>query len=73
MSLGSKLLTLLHKMTDMLDDKRMTAHPSKSDVRPFCYIAQFVYLIFIDYADTKHKNNLQLRLQVRLRCFILGA
>ena len=54
-SLGSKLLTLLHKMTDMLDDKRMTAHPSKSDVRPFRYIVQFAHLIFVDYADTKHE------------------
>ena len=70
-SLGSKLLTLLHKMTDMLDDKRMTAHPSKSDVRPFRYIVQFAHLIFVDYADTKHENKLQHRLQVGLRCFIL--
>ena len=72
-SLGSKLLTLLHKMTDMLDDKRMTAHPSKSDVRPFCYIAQFAHLIFVDYADAKHENKLQHRLQRHLRCFILGT
>ena len=65
-SLGSKLLTLLHKMTDMLDDKRMTAHPSKSDVRPFRYIVQFVHLIFVDYANTKHENKLQHRLQRHL-------
>ena len=70
-SLGSKLLTLLHKMTDMLDDKRMTAHQNKSDVRSFHHIVQFVHLIFVDYADTKHENNLQHRLQVGLRCFIL--
>lgn len=70
-SLGSKLLTLLHKMTDMLDDKRMTAHQNKSDVRSFCYIAQFTHLIFVDCANAKRENNLQLRLQERLRCFIL--
>ena len=70
-SLGSKLLTLLHKMTDMLDDKRMTAHQNKSDVRSFCYIAQFTHLIFINCANTKRENTLQLRLQERLRCFIL--
>ena len=70
-SLGSKLLTLLHKMTDMLDDKRMTAHQNKSDVRSFCYIAQFTHLIFVDCANTKRENTLQLRLQERLRCFIL--
>ena len=70
-SLGSKLLTLLHKMTDMLDDKRMTAHQNKSDVRSFCYIAQFTHLIFVNCANTKRENNLQLRLQERLRCFIL--
>ena len=58
-------------MTDMLDDKRMTAHQNKSDVRSFCYIAQFANLIFVNYADTKHENKLQLRLQVGLRCFIL--
>ena len=33
--LGSKLLTLLHKMTDMLDAKRIAAHQNKSDVRLF--------------------------------------
>ena len=72
-SLGSKLLTLLHKMTDLLDDKCMTAHPSKSDVRSFRYIVQFAHLIFVDYADTKHENKLQHRLQRHLRCFILGT
>jgi len=72
-SLGSKLLTLLHKMTDMLDDKRMTAYPSKSDVRSFRYIVQFAHLIFVDYADTKHENKLQHRLQRHLRCLILEA
>ena len=64
--LGSKLLTLLHKMTDMLDDKRMTALPSKSDVRSFRYIVQFCCFKFVYYSDTKRENKLHLRLQQRL-------
>ena len=37
----------------------------------FADIAQFYIIIFVYYANTKCKNNLQLRLQRHLRCFIL--
>lgn len=37
----------------------------------FADIAQFYIIIFIDYANAECKNNLQHRLQVGLRCFIL--
>ena len=37
----------------------------------FADIARFCIIIFVDYANAKCKNNLQHRLQVGLRCFIL--
>ena len=72
-ALGSKLFTLLHKMADRVDAKRMATHPRKSDVRPIGHIVQFYCLIFVYYSNAKRENKLQLRLQERLRCFILGT
>lgn len=62
----------LHALCQMDFDARCqipVIHEQQTEF--FVDIAQFYIIIFVDYANEKCKNNLQHRLQVGLRCFIL--
>ena len=64
----------LHALCQMDFDARCqipVIHEQQTEF--FADIAQFYIIIFVYYSDAKCKNNLQHRLQVHLRCFILGA